>query len=569
MKYLEHPEPQLHHLTEPSPPSTPKTSTSFVHFTTPRPVSQLDLHPITEDHPLPHLPPGNMADYQQGPDHLLHDEELSIKHHHNTPSPGSYEVTLPPGVAVTPKSDYGLQDPTKIHSAVPAVSHSPPPAPYPVPTSKPAPNAPLPYESHSISPELQHLLLSYPSLYPYPPYYFSVQNVVTFSPFSASQERGGGPRHSVSQVPPYIPQVLPGQIQNLRVPLEGYPPVIGVHGPSPDSVYTKEGSVLHTEMVPFQNNVKQEREVEIAQTKGDVARTYSTPLYLGMCLQADEGYKEEQQNQTNNRKKKANYSYPKSSSRDPLKDVESVTERSPGQSRRAERLQEIEITGIDASLPSEESEDFESAPQRGALTSPDTFALSNQGSQVSPTSDVRDSYIPPVTTINTLDRGTFTDRSQGRRRSPSGRRRKVKGSHDRCPYPHPTRRRRPLVPPTLPTRPTIPELMTDSPPVTFASRSQPGARNPGADPTTDSPATSVPSGNIPNAGGFPNSHQPVPSPDYEDDYAEYADDSDYIPGEYDDNDYEYEAGIDPGLTVGSNTTASSSGRDFLYKYDTE
>lgn len=262
----------------------------------------------------------------------------------------------------------------------------------------------------------------------------------------------------------------------------------------------------------------------------------------------------------NNRKKKSHYSYPKSSSRDPLKDVESVTERSPGQSRRAERLQEIEITGIDASLPSEESEDFESAPQRGALTSPDTFALSNQGSQVSPTSDVRDSYIPPVTTINTLDRGTFTDRSQGRRRSPSGRRRKVKGSHDRCPYPHPTRRRRPLVPPTLPTRPTIPELMTDSPPVTFASRPQPGARNPGADPT-DSPATSVPSGNIPNAGGFPNSHQPVPSPDYEDDYAEYADDSDYIPGEYDDNDYEYEAGIDPGLTVGSNTTASSSGRD--------
>nr|XP_027233187.1 extensin-2-like [Penaeus vannamei] len=172
----EHPEPQLHHLTEPSPPSTPKTSTSFVHFTTPRPVSQLDLHPITEDHPLPHLPPGIC--------------------------PGSYEVTLPPGVAVTPKSDYGLQDPTKIHSAVPAVSHSPPPAPYPVPTSKPAPNAPLPYESHSISPELQHLLLSYPSLYPYPPYYFSVQNVVTFSPFSLSSERGGGPRHSVSQVPP-------------------------------------------------------------------------------------------------------------------------------------------------------------------------------------------------------------------------------------------------------------------------------------------------------------------------------------------------------------------------------
>ncbi|XP_047500060.1 uncharacterized protein LOC125046376 [Penaeus chinensis] len=256
----------------------------------------------------------------------------------------------------------------------------------------------------------------------------------------------------------------------------------------------------------------------------------------------------------NNRKKKSHYSYPKSTSRDPLKNVESITESSPGQNRHAERLQEIEITGIDASLPSEEVEEFERAPQRGALTSPNTFALPNQGSQVSPTSDDgRDSYISPVTTINTLDRGTFTSRSQGRRRSPSSRRRKVKGSHDGCPYPHTTRRRRPLVPPTLPMRPTIPELMTDSPPVTSASRPQPGARTPGADPTIEIPTTSVPNSNVPSDGRFPNSHQPVPSPDYEDDYAEY---------EYDDNDYEYEAGIDPGLTEGSNTTADrTSDRD--------
>lgn len=265
----------------------------------------------------------------------------------------------------------------------------------------------------------------------------------------------------------------------------------------------------------------------------------------------------------NNRKKKNPYSYPKSTSRDPFKNVESITDSSTGQNRHAERLQDIEITGIDASLQSEEVEESERAPQRGALTSPNTFALPNQGSQVSPTSDdVRDSYIPPVTTINTLDRGTFTSRSQGRRRSPSSRRRKVKGSHDGCPYPHTTRRRRPLVPPTLPMRPTIPELMTDSPPVTSASRPQPGDRTPGVDPTIERPTTNVPSSNMPSGGRFPNSHQPVPSPDYEDDYAEYEYDDDYVANENDNNDYEYETGIDPGLTEGSNATADGTiGRD--------
>lgn len=269
----------------------------------------------------------------------------------------------------------------------------------------------------------------------------------------------------------------------------------------------------------------------------------------------------------NNQRKKSYYSYPKEpSSKDPVIDVESITESSRSRNRQVERLQEIEITGIDASLPSKEVEDVAAPPQRSALTSPNTFSFSNQGSQVSPaTDDIRDSYVPPATTINTL--GTFTSRAQGRRQRPSGRRRKVKGSHDRCPYPHTTRRRRPLVPPTLPTRPTIPELMPDSLP---DSPAQPGVRNasssnprsPGVDSTTDGPTTSIPSSNVPNAGRFPNSHQPIPFPEY--DYTDYEgkDDDDYNPIEYNDNDYEYEVGIDPGLTEeDSNTTAGRSRGD--------
>ncbi|XP_042216628.1 uncharacterized protein LOC121862420 isoform X1 [Homarus americanus] len=252
---------------------------------------------------------------------------------------------------------------------------------------------------------------------------------------------------------------------------------------------------------------------------------------------------------------------------------------------RPEKLQEIELIGIDASLPSEEESDAEITPL--FITSATPVTSANQVAQVTPATEVSNTYLPPTQVVDTLGRKPSRFRPGSRPRRPFyGRRRRYRGYRHHCPYPdtNSVTSHRPLVLPTIPSRPTVPELdfistttpatspaplllpeipVTAPEVVTVPSLSPAVPRIPGALPT--SPPTSPAPNAVTTTTSSPNLNQPAPFPDYDDEYDddydyEYDDDYSDYDNEYDENDDEdydedyklsEDGGVDPGFTGGN------------------